>query len=217
VGIEEWNSGVDLHGVNQERFGLPERRIAKTFLFRLIFGGNEWSYANDPDYSWISDQPKYWRKVIDGFCEKYSTWARWTDKLVNTVTREGHLTNPTGRQYFFTPQRRRGELTWPRTQIINHPVQGLASDWVKTGRVVLCQKLKDGHARGALLINSVHDSLVLDVPDDRVDAALRLLHDVVHLDTQKVFSALFNYRFQTNIKGEVMYGPNQNELKEWTP
>ncbi len=44
-----------MHNFNQQKFNLPDRRIAKIFLFRLIYGGTEWSYAKDPDYNWISD------------------------------------------------------------------------------------------------------------------------------------------------------------------
>jgi len=217
VGIDEWNSGVDMHQVNKDKFNLPERRIAKIFLFRLIFGGNEWSYAHDPDYSYISDSTKYWRKVIDAFKDKYHAWDRWVADSIQEAIRKGYLVSPTGRVFYYTPVRKRGELVWPINQIMNYRVQGTASDWVRTGRVVLKQKLDDGHCKGSLMVNSVHDSLVLDVPDNRTECALRLLYDVVHNDTQKVFSQLFKYRFRTNIKGEVFFGPNQSDLEEWKP
>lgn len=32
--IQELNDGVDIHGRNQEAFGLPERVIAKILVFR---------------------------------------------------------------------------------------------------------------------------------------------------------------------------------------
>lgn len=217
VGIEEWNSGIDMHNVNKERFNLPERRIAKIFLFRLIFGGTEWSYAKDPDYNWISDSPKYWKKVIQGFKDKYNKWDRWTASLIQEVARTGYLTSPTDRTFFFSPIRKNGELGWPINQIMNYKVQGTASDWVKTGRVVLKQRLESGACPGALPISSVHDSLVLDVPEVMTEDALKLLWRVVHTDTQKVFAHLFNYKFRTNIKGEVFYGPNQADLVEWKP
>ena len=35
VGLQEILDGVDSHADNQQRFGLPSRLIAKTYLFRL--------------------------------------------------------------------------------------------------------------------------------------------------------------------------------------
>ena len=40
VAIDEINNQVDQHADNQARFGLPSRLIAKTFVFRLIYGGS---------------------------------------------------------------------------------------------------------------------------------------------------------------------------------
>ena len=45
VGLQEILDGVDNHADNQQRFGLPSRIIAKTYLFRLIYGGSAFSYA----------------------------------------------------------------------------------------------------------------------------------------------------------------------------
>jgi DNA polymerase I-like protein with 3'-5' exonuclease and polymerase domains len=71
VGMREIITGVDQHGENQRAFGLPERRIAKIFVFRLIYGGSKWAYALDPDFNYISKSPDYWQKVIDKFYDKY--------------------------------------------------------------------------------------------------------------------------------------------------
>ena len=56
---EIWES-VDQHADNQERFGLPSRLIAKTFVFRLIYGGSAYSYANDPNFKDIGNE-KFWQ------------------------------------------------------------------------------------------------------------------------------------------------------------
>lgn len=48
--IQEIKDGVDLHTDNQQRFGLPSRLIAKILNFRILYGGNEFSFANDPEF-----------------------------------------------------------------------------------------------------------------------------------------------------------------------
>ena len=50
VAMQEIWDGVDQHADNQSRFGLPSRLIAKTFVFRLIYGGSAYSYAHDPNF-----------------------------------------------------------------------------------------------------------------------------------------------------------------------
>ena len=41
---KELNDKLDIHGINQEAFGLPERVIAKILVFRILYGGNEYSH-----------------------------------------------------------------------------------------------------------------------------------------------------------------------------
>lgn len=70
VALNEILNNVDQHTDNQERFGLPSRLIAKTFVFRLIYGGSAYSYANDPDFKAIGNE-SFWQGVIDEFYKKY--------------------------------------------------------------------------------------------------------------------------------------------------
>ena len=72
---EIWNN-VDQHTDNQERFGLPSRLIAKTFVFRLIYGGSAFSYANDPNFTAVSKSESFWQDVIDAFYKKYNGLAK---------------------------------------------------------------------------------------------------------------------------------------------
>jgi DNA polymerase I-like protein with 3'-5' exonuclease and polymerase domains len=122
VGLQEILDGVDSHADNQQRFGLPSRLIAKTYLFRLIYGGSAYSYANDPNFSSVSKSEKFWQRVIDETYSKYKGLAEWHKKLVQQVSQTGFIRTPFGREYHYKPDRRRGELVWPRTTILNYPV-----------------------------------------------------------------------------------------------
>lgn len=116
---KELIEGLDMHSLNQEAFGLPSRLIAKILIFRILYGGNEYSFANDPDFSSVSSSTKYWKKVIDKFYDKYYGLANWHTDLIRTVTTTGKLVAPTGRVYTFT-KTPRGE--WPVTTIKNYIV-----------------------------------------------------------------------------------------------
>lgn len=131
---EIWDN-VDAHTSNQIAFKLPGwedaaagiksdaaklgRGIAKIFVFRLIYGGTEYSYARDPDFVGVSSSTKYWLKVIERFYDKYKGWAAWHVKLMQEATTTGRLVMPTGRVYTYSPL---ASGDWPRTTILNYPV-----------------------------------------------------------------------------------------------
>lgn len=214
VGMHEILTGVDQHGVNQTAFGLPERRIAKIFVFRLIYGGSKWAYALDPDFNWISKDPNYWQKVIDRFYEKYKgiqvQHASWVREAIST----GKLVMPTGRVFRFEPYRnKRGELEWPRTQILNYPVQGTGHDLVTIARVSLFKRIKANELLAPIIdfVSTVHDSIVLDVNLDRESqefcTLLQIISDVFR-DIPDNFFRLFNVKLNLPIQCEISIGNN---------
>lgn len=221
---EIWDN-VDAHTSNQIKFKLPGwedaqagiksdlakfgRGVAKIFVFRLIYGGTSYSYANDPDFTSVSTSQKFWDGVIDRFYEKYQGWSAWHIKLMQEATTTGKLLMPTGRTYTYQ-QTQYGD--WPRTTILNYPVQGLGADIMAIVRVSFYKRLKKLGMR-ALPIITVHDSIVLDAPKDEVDILVRLFNEVFD-DTPKLFEQWFGKPFNLPLKCEVSVGPNMADLVE---
>ena len=201
---EIWNN-VDQHTDNQQRLGLPSRLIAKTFVFRLIYGGSAYSYANDPDFASVSLSEKYWQTVIDQFYEKYSGLKKWHTSLMQEATTKSCVTLPTGRVYYYEPKQQRGELVWPRTTILNYPVQGLGADIMAIARVSLHTRLKRLAIPEVKLVNTVHDSIILDVPDELTNQMSNLILDVFEA-VPKNFEKLFGVPFNLPMKAEVEFG-----------
>jgi DNA polymerase I-like protein with 3'-5' exonuclease and polymerase domains len=223
VGMHEILTGVDQHAENQTTFGLPERRIAKIFVFRLIYGGTAWAYVFDPDFNWISKDAKWWQKVIDKFYDKYRGINEQHNQWVREAVATGRLVMPTGRFYEFAPKPdKRGELKWPRTQILNYPVQGTGHDIVTITRVSLAKRIKahEQLASRCLFVSTVHDSIVLDVQFTLQDAALvRELVSVVHSvmrDVPDNFRSLFGVEFNLPIQCEISAGDNLLETVDIT-
>lgn len=117
--MQELINGLDMHENNRSAFDLPSRLIAKVFMFRLMYGGSAYSYANDPDFASVKGNEKYWQKVIDRFYDKYKGFANWHTTIVQEVTQTGKLVMPTGRIYEYE-RNSRGD--WPQTTIKNYPV-----------------------------------------------------------------------------------------------
>src|SRR5678815_3321928 len=99
IGLQEIINGDDTHSLNQTAFSLPSRLIAKIYLFRTIFRGSGWSFANDNDFMHVSTDPKYWDGVNDKFYKKYAGLDKqhtiWKDLVI-----AGHpIVGPLGREW----------------------------------------------------------------------------------------------------------------------
>lgn len=211
--IDEIIRAIDQHSANQERFGLPSRLIAKTFVFRLIYGGQAYSYANDPDFTGVSTSERFWQGVIDEFYNKYSGIAKWHTALVSEASSTGRLRMPTGRFYNFSSTQRGRDLVWPRTKILNYPVQGLAADLIAIARVSFRRRFLSGNFTGKL-INTIHDSIVADVPNNEVLAVCKLFEEVFN-DIPMNFKRIFGVDFNLPTRCEISYGHDKFNLTEY--
>ena len=206
---DEINAGADLHELNRARLKLPTRLVAKTFVFRLIYGGSAYAYANDPEFTFVSSSDKYWQSLIDEFYSKYKGLKLWHDSLVREVVRTTKIVMPTGRQYLYERDSR-GE--WPRTTILNYPVQGLGADMMAIARVSLFKRIK----RQAVLckfISTVHDSIIIDSPDSNVERIVEIIKDVWK-DIPKNYQHLFGVPFDLQCKVEIKVGQDWGTTKE---
>lgn len=211
---QELRNKVDIHGVNQELFNLPERVIAKIFVFRLIYGGTAYSYANDPDFMGVSTREKFWQGVIDEFYKKYQGMAKWHESLMEEATTTGQLRMPTGRFYNYSPTLRNGDLVWPRTTILNYPVQGLGADIMCIVRVDFAKRFKQSGIPGKI-ISTIHDSIVVDVPSKYLKQVAELFIESFN-EVPRNFQLLFGKKFNLPCGCEISYGSNKKDLTTYT-
>lgn len=209
VAYQEIIDQVDQHTLNQKAFNLPTRLIAKTFVFRLMYGGSAYSYANDPDFTSVSTSEKFWQQVIDRFYAKYQGLATWHTKIVQEVTLNGQLVMPTGRIYKY---QRDKYGKWPETTIKNYPVQGLGADIMSIARVSFNKRFGAAGIKG-IQVNTVHDSIVVDCEDSEVERVATIFHSVFN-DLPTNFEKLFKVKFNLPLRCEVSVGKNMKELTE---
>lgn len=209
VGLQELKDNVDIHSVNQAAFHLPSRLIAKKYLFRMIYGGSAWSYANDIEFQAVSTKPAYWQNVIDKTYEKYEGLGKWHNKLQKEVSLTGKLVMPTGRVYTYTRKKseRTGEMKWPVTTILNYPVQGFGADLMTIIRISLHKRLRKAGLK-ALLLCTVHDSILIDCIMEEVDDVIKIIFKVFE-DLPRNFEKIFGVVLNVELKVEVQVG------KDW--
>lgn len=217
IGIQEVNDGLDTHTDNQIRFNLPTRLIAKTFLYRYIFKGTAWAYANDPDFMPTSKKQDFWQDVIDRADEKYigitEIHKRWEYQVRKTGELESEVT---GRIYKFKKYERKGELDYSINDIVNYPIQGFGGDLVALVRVTITKRLKElGLWKTKVFpILTVHDSVIYDVVNDL--AVIKLLAETVKdvIDNiQDTWQERYGVRLTVKHDCEIKIGHNWKYLK----
>jgi len=208
---EIWDE-VDQHTDNQARFGLPSRLVAKTFVFRLIYGGSAYSYAMDHNFKDIGGE-KYWQDIIDKFYDKYKGLAKWHTDIVDTVKKQFYLEMPTGRRYDYRMEvNSMGKPKLPRTRILNYPVQGLGADLMSIARVSIANRLRG--KQNVDLINTVHDSVMIDFDDTKNDSdeLVSIVEQAFH-DIPANFYRLFGSKFNLPTRVDIQVGNHWGEMK----
>lgn len=214
MGIEEWFAFLanpklqDIHTKNQNDLGLASRLVSKIFLFRCIYRGPAFAYANDPLFSTVSKSDKFWQKIIEKFFDKYQGLNRKHIQLIQEATTTGKNVSPFGRVHEHTP-RRNGYYA---PDICNHINQGCGADVMAVARVSCYNRWKSSGLSGKL-ISTVHDSIVADVPDNEVEQAAKLFHEVFR-DLPKNISKVYGVDWNLPLVCEVKAGPNQKEGHE---
>jgi DNA polymerase I-like protein with 3'-5' exonuclease and polymerase domains len=215
IGYEEIKAGIDQHKENQKVFGFKEgpegRLIAKRFVFRLIYGGSAYSYANDPDFAEVSTKEKFWQGVIDKFYNKYSGIKLWHESLMEEAMSTGQVVIPTGRVFTFSSERKRGKQVWPRTTILNYPVQGFGADLMVLARVEVNRRLCE--IPSILPCCTVHDSILMDCPVDDVATVVRAFFHTWEC-LPRIYHRTFGSVFDLPMRVEVMVGMDWKHMTE---
>jgi len=178
VAMEEVRTGFDVHSYTAKVIsdaGQPtSRQVAKMHTFAPLYGAS--------GYGRTQAEAEYYTH----FNKKYTGIAKWHQKLADEAVSTKRVTTPSGRQYEFPliERRKNGSVSF-FTMIKNYPVQGFA-----TGCIVPIVLLEFEKLLGSLqscLVNTVHDSIVVDVNPNEVDEVIAAvahlnqnLHDIIH-------------------------------------
>ena len=167
--MQEIETGFDVHSYTAKVIsdaGQPiARQAAKEHTFAPLFGATGYG------------RPKAVAAYYEHFTKKYKGVAKWHKKLGDEAMRFLKITNVSGRQYAFPDVSRResGSVTH-FTMIKNYPVQGFATGDIVP--VVLLEFEKLLEPLQSCLVNTVHDSMVIDVHPDEVQKVLTIVENI---------------------------------------
>lgn len=208
---EEVRNKVPFHDLNMARFKLPNRTIAKIFMFKLIYGATAWGYANDGDFTEVSRSEDFWQGIIDTFYAKYRGLKRWHEVLVETAIKSGRYITPSGREYHYPSSEISGRLWYWRPKILNYPVQGFGADLVMLSRIAAFNRIRKA-GLDCRFISSVHDSIVVDSDPKLCYNVGSILKQSV-IDTPENFRRIFKKDFSVPMTAEIKVGKDLKNME----
>jgi len=196
--MQEIDTGFDVHAYTAKVIsdaGQPtSRQEAKAHTFAPLFGAT--------GYGRSKAEAAYY----EHFTEKYKGIAAWHKKLGDEAIRFQKITNVSGRQYAFPEVVRRANGTPSHfTMIKNYPVQGFATgDVVPVVLNEMDARLNSFHS---CIVNSVHDSMVIDVHPDEKDQVLQIVTDL-NGSLEELIEKAYNVKMNVPMLLEAKIGNN---------
>ena len=196
--MREIATGFDVHAYTAKVItdaGQPtSRQEAKEHTFAPLFGATGFGRTK-------AEQAYY--KM---FVEKYRGIANWHENLADEALRFMKITNVSGRQYAFPDVTRRSSGSPTHfTMIKNYPVQGFATGDVVP--VVLNEMHKRLRQKKSCLVNTVHDSTVVDVHPDEKDDVLGMVNDLNN-DLNNIIESTYGIELNVPMLLEAKIGRN---------
>jgi DNA polymerase I-like protein with 3'-5' exonuclease and polymerase domains len=204
VAMQEVSTGFDVHSYTAKiitEAGQPtSRQEAKAHTFAPLYGAT--------GYGRTKAEAEYYTHFMD----KYKGIAKWHKKLGDEAINLGRIKIPSGRQYAFPDVERRASGTPTHfTMIKNYPVQGFATgDIVPIVLLEIEKRLEDYKS---MLVNSVHDSVVLDVHPLEEATVLRII-DEVNKNLKSIVESHFDIDVNVPLLLEAKIGNNWLDVKD---
>ena len=204
--IDEVTTGFDVHSYTAKIISnagqAMSRQEAKAHTFAPLYGAS--GFGRTPE------EAAYYQQ----FTKKYSGIAKWHESLASEVLNTGKITTPSGREFSFpdVQRRRNGTVTY-FTQIKNYPVQSFATADIVPISLIYIDKMLEVNKLNSCIVNTVHDSIVIDVHPNEKEKVLRIISR-----TNEVLTSLVNKRwnldFNVPLLLEAKIGPNWLDTKD---
>ena len=233
--IEDINNGRDMHReLYKGMYGRyptdAERKPFKRFSFLLVYGGGVTTLMAQSGCDRATA-----KKFINTFYARYKGVKQYHEEIVTKAEKNAvvsysldssgpeytyYHSSPTGRHYLFNKyvNEYKGGMSFSPTELKNWPIQGFATGDVVPMMVgILLRNLeREGlTGKGARLVMTVHDSVVLDVPLDILQECATLAKQTLE-DAPKYLKRHFNIDFPCVLKVGVEAGNNWQDKKELT-
>jgi DNA polymerase-1 len=197
-------TGKDVHKqtasiINQkssEEITKDERQQAKAYTFAPLYGGQG------------AQEAPHVQQYFKEYFNIYEGLAEWHDRLKRGVLRNGTVTLPSGRQFYWpNVERKQGGRISYATQIVNYPVQSFATADIVPLSCIRAMKLMEVAQVKSKLVLTVHDSIVVDVYPGEQEKIKDILADAMEGVADEV-KVRYNYEMVIPLAIEIKSGSN---------
>lgn len=206
VAMEEVSTGFDVHSYTAKiitEAGQPtSRQEAKAHTFAPLYGAT--------GFGRTKAEAEYYTHFMD----KYKGIAKWHKKLGDEAINLGRIKIPSGRQYAFPDVERRASGTPTHfTMIKNYPVQGFATGDIVPIVLLEIEKRLNNDKLKSVLVNTVHDSVVLDVHPAEEGSVLGIIKDV-NDNLKRIIEQHYDIEVNVPMLLESKIGDNWLDVKD---
>lgn len=200
VAIRDICEGLDVHQATADTLGVS-RQSAKAFTFRPLYGG--------------SSGTKRERDYFDYFRKRYASLYRRQTQWTMGVARDKFLKTATGLRFYWPHAEIQVSGYVPgTTQIFNYPIQSLATaDIIPLVVASLWHKLRD-FDNDVFLVNTIHDSVVLEINPTRLDSIVDIIVDCFTNTIYDTLKELYGLEFTVPLGVGIKSGPFWGDGKE---
>jgi len=204
--IDEVTTGFDVHSytaqVITDAGQNMSRQEAKAHTFAPLYGAS--GFGRTPAEAAYYEQ----------FTKKYSGIGKWHKDLAREALATGKIKTPSGREFSFPDVTRRanGTVTF-FTQIKNFPVQSFATADIVPISLIYIDKLLGANQMQSCIVNTVHDSIVIDVHPNEKDKVLRIIH-AANDRLLAIVNKKWKLDFNVPLLLEAKIGPNWLDTKD---
>ena len=204
VAMKEIEDGFDVHSytanVITESGQKISRQEAKAHTFAPLYGATGFGRTNA--------EAKYYEQ----FTKKYKEIALWHSRLAKEAINTRKIRIPSGREFSFPDVERRVNGTVSHfTQIKNYPVQSFATaDIVPLVLMKIDERLSTCKS---CIVNTVHDSIVIDVHPEEQDQVLFIIKSINN-DMKTIIDNYYGINFNVPLLLEAKMGDNWLDTKE---
>ncbi len=170
----------DIHArTAREMFGEVNRDTrarAKTVNFSILYGISRWGLAGRLEVT-----PDEAQAMIDTYFQRFPGIQRYIHETLESVRAKGYSETLFGRKTWF-PQinsKNQAERQGSERAAINAPIQGTSADIIKRAMVRMLPALADVGLHDVRMLLQVHDELVFELPEGRVEAATPIIRQVM--------------------------------------
>ena len=202
--MKEIEDGFDVHSytakVISESGQKTTRQEAKAHTFAPLYGAT--GFGRTPA------EATYYKQ----FTQKYKGISLWHSKLAEEAMSTRKITTPSGREFSFpfVERRSNGSVTF-FTQIKNFPVQSFATADIVP--VVLLDIEKQLDKLQSCIVNTVHDSIVIDVHPNEEQDVINVIKNT-NSNLKDIIDSQFNINLNVPLELEAKIGNNWLDTKD---